>query len=74
VTEPRFSDFGTVREVVALIRFSGSGPGGPHTRWTSEANATLPRSKPYARMFLAWELYYKNPNAREDAKKAICGL
>lgn len=62
----------TVDEVLALVRsVSGGGDGNP---WARAARAQLPERRPAARLFLAWELYYQNPEARRTVLEAMSGL
>lgn len=34
----------------------------------------IPARRPQARLFMAWEVYYRNPDARRMTLEAMCGL
>lgn len=66
--EPAYPE--NVGAVLKIVR-AGLNPRPDGSPGAAAARAALPATKPHARMFMAWEVYYKNPNARRDALVAI---
>jgi hypothetical protein len=69
----KHSYFRTVADILKVVRGRGLQPSesGPSA---DAAKAAIPERFPHARMFMAWEVWYKNPQPRETVLEAMSEL